>query len=75
MKISALVDRQRRKRKQNGLMLDVVEEKIRLRAHQFYEEHGREDGHDIDDWLHAESEVLKTSILAPLYRRRSHDRN
>jgi len=63
------VDRERRTQKQNGLMVDLVERKIRLRARQLYEEHGYVEGHAVEDWLQAESEVLKTSILAPLYRR------
>lgn len=33
------------------------EQEIRLRAYTLYEERGREDGHDIDDWLRAEAEV------------------
>ncbi len=35
-----------------------AEDKIRLRAYQLYEEHGRIDGHASDDWLQAEAEVL-----------------
>jgi hypothetical protein len=34
-----------------------VEELIRLRAYQLFEERGRRDGFDIDDWLRAEVEV------------------
>ena len=34
-----------------------LEEKVRLRAHQLYEERGRQDGHDLDDWLLAEEEI------------------
>ncbi len=50
-------------------MVDLVERKIRLRARQLYEERGSLEGFALEDWLQAESEVLKTSILAPLYRR------
>ncbi len=32
-------------------------ELIRARAYRFYEERGREDGHDFEDWLLAESEI------------------
>jgi hypothetical protein len=32
-------------------------EKIRRRAYELYEGHGREEGHDIDDWLQAEAEI------------------
>ena len=34
-----------------------LEEEIRRRAYELYEERGREDGHDVDDWLHAEAEI------------------
>jgi len=42
-----------------------LEEQIRPRAYELYEARGREDGHDLDDWLQAEAEVLgskKTAI-------------
>lgn len=54
--------------KLHGLMRDLIERKIRLRAHELYEERGHAEGLALEDWLRAESEVLKTSILAPLYR-------
>ncbi len=34
-----------------------VQEKIRRRAYELYEGRGRDDGHDLEDWLQAESEV------------------
>ena len=34
-----------------------LEHQIRLRAQQLYEEGGREDGHELDDWLRAEAEI------------------
>jgi hypothetical protein len=34
-----------------------VEHQIRLRAHELYEARGREDGHDLEDWLRAEDEM------------------
>jgi hypothetical protein len=34
-----------------------LEEEIRRRAYTLYEQRGREDGHDIDDWLRAEAEI------------------
>jgi len=37
-------------------------EKIRQRAYELYELRGRENGHDMDDWLLAEAEV--TQIVA-----------
>jgi hypothetical protein len=38
---------------------DQIQESIRKRAHEIYEARGREDGHDLDDWLIAESEVTR----------------
>jgi hypothetical protein len=34
-----------------------VEEAVRRRAYEFYEQRGYVDGHDIEDWLLAEQEV------------------
>jgi hypothetical protein len=34
------------------------EEAIRLRAYKIYEQRGREHGHDLDDWLIAEAQVV-----------------
>ena len=39
-----------------------LEEKIRLRAYTFFEERGREDGHDVDDWLRAEAELTAKAV-------------
>lgn len=36
-----------------------IEEDIRRLAYQFYELRGREDGHDLDDWLRAEEELKR----------------
>ena len=38
---------------------DQIQERIRQRAHEIYEARGREEGHDLDDWLIAESEVTR----------------
>lgn len=40
------------------------EQEIRRRAYALYEERGGEDGHDIDDWIRAESEVSATAQKA-----------
>jgi len=37
----------------------AVEEAIRRRAQELYEQRGRVDGHQVEDWLQAESEVLR----------------
>jgi hypothetical protein len=36
-----------------------LEQQIRNRAYQLYEERGREDGHDVEDWLRAEAEISR----------------
>ena len=36
----------------------ITEEEIAQRAYALYEARGREDGHDLDDWLQAELELL-----------------
>ena len=40
-----------------------LEDQIRLRAHELFEARGREDGHDIEDWLQAEKEVREKKVL------------
>jgi hypothetical protein len=37
---------------------ELTEDPIRLRAYQLYEQRGCECGHDLDDWLQAEAEVM-----------------
>ena len=39
----------------------TLEEQIRARAYELYEQRGREDGHHEEDWLTAESEILNAS--------------
>ena len=58
-----------RRKKQQALMVQMVERKVRSRAQQLYETRGQVEGQDLQDWFQAESEVLEKSILAPLYRR------
>ena len=36
-----------------------LQEQIRRRAHELYEQRGRDEGHELDDWLQAESEVTQ----------------
>ena len=36
-----------------------LEHEIRLRAQELYEARGREDGHELDDWLRAEEEITQ----------------
>jgi Protein of unknown function (DUF2934) len=54
-------------RERQKLMINMLEKKIRLRARQLYEERGQIDGRALEDWVRAESEVLKSSIMAPLW--------
>ena len=42
-----------------------VENAIRRRAQQLYEQRGRALGHEVEDWLQAESEVLRPADFPP----------
>lgn len=59
-----------RSRERRKMMVEMLERKIRLRARQLYDERGRVDGRELEDWVRAESEVLQSSILAPLWNKR-----
>jgi hypothetical protein len=50
-------------------MLKLVERKVRSRAEQLYQTRGEVEGHALQDWVQAESEVLGNNVLAPMYRR------
>jgi hypothetical protein len=41
-----------------------LEEQLRHRAYELYEERGREDGHEVDDWLRAEAEITGKKVRA-----------
>jgi hypothetical protein len=64
------VDSVTRTRERQKLMVDLLERKIRLRADQLYNERGRVEGLALEDWVRAESEVLKSGVLAPLWNTR-----
>jgi len=53
---------------------ESTEDVIRTRAYQLYEQRGREDGHDLDDWLHAEADMAERkaseSVTAPTMKAR-----
>jgi Protein of unknown function (DUF2934) len=34
------------------------QEQVRCGAYEIYEQRGREDGHELDDWLQAKSEIV-----------------
>jgi len=59
-----------RTRERQKLMVELLERKIRLRARQLYDERGQVEGQDLEDWVKAEKEILKSSILAPLWNTR-----
>ena len=64
------VDSMTRSRERRKLMVELLERKVRLRARQLYDERGQVKGSELEDWVRAESEVLKSSILAPLWNKR-----
>ena len=41
-----------------------LQEQIRRRAYELYEERGKDDGHELADWLRAESEVTPAKSKA-----------
>ena len=41
---------------------EKIEDQIRQRAYELYEARGREDGHDLEDWLRAEEEVMEQKV-------------
>jgi Protein of unknown function (DUF2934) len=67
------VDNDTRRQKQQALMTELLERKIRLHARHLYESRGQVEGFALQDWVEAESAVLGTSILAPLYRKLQED--
>ena len=44
----------------------IIEERIRARAYELFEERGRAEGHDWEDWFRAEKEITdgNTSSVA-----------
>ena len=45
-------------RRSKSSSLELTEQIIRKRAYQLWEENGGQDGHDLDDWFQAETEIL-----------------
>jgi hypothetical protein len=41
-------------------VLIPIEQQIQQRAYELYEQRGRTDGHELDDWLQAECEIKGT---------------
>lgn len=52
----------------NPVQARSVEEKIRFRAYLIFEKRGGEHGRDLDDWLQAEAEILRSNLSAPPVR-------
>jgi hypothetical protein len=75
------VDTDTRRKKQQALITELLERKIRLHAQHLYDQRGQAEGQGenqaqdcaedraLQDWVAAESQVLENSILAPLYRK------
>jgi hypothetical protein len=63
------VDTDTRRKKQQALMTELLERKIRLHAQHLYNQRGQAEGSALQDWVEAESQVLENSLLAPLYRK------
>jgi hypothetical protein len=63
------VDLETRRKKQQALMVQMIERKVRSRAQQLYETRGQTEGQDLQDWFQAESEILENTAIGPLYRR------
>jgi hypothetical protein len=51
-------DTKQQRAKQAGATTTQMNDTIRSRAYELYEQRGRADGHELDDWVQAESEVL-----------------
>ena len=45
-------------------VLIPIEQQIQKRAYELYEQRGRTDGHDLEDWLQAECEIKGTQANA-----------
>jgi hypothetical protein len=71
------VDIDTRRQKQQALITELLERKIRLHAQHLYDQRGQgagqAEGLALQDWVAAESQVLENSILAPLYRKTRED--
>jgi len=63
------LDNDTRRQKQQALITELLERKIRLHAQQLYDKRGQTEGFALQDWIEAESQVLENSILATLYRK------
>jgi hypothetical protein len=49
--------------------IEPTEDQIRERAYEIYVAGGREDGHDLSDWLTAERRLKELSVQAPVTKK------
>lgn len=59
----------REPRTQKSAQSNKIEESIRRRAFELYEQRGREDGFALDDWLKAEREIQREILEAQEHRK------
>ena len=53
-------------RSEEPTVLIPIEQQIQQRAYQLYEQRGRREGHELDDWLQAECEIRGTQANAAM---------
>ena len=46
-----------------GTLSSAVETQIRNRAYQIYEDRGLIEGHELEDWLQAEAEIMSRMVI------------
>lgn len=63
------MDSETRRKKQQALMTELLERKIRLHAQHLYDQRGQTEGQALNDWVQAETQVLESTSLAPLYKK------
>ena len=51
--------------------LEKTEDLIRQRAYGYYEDRGREDGHDLEDWVRAEAEIQGKKTIESVVSKRA----
>jgi hypothetical protein len=64
-----VVDTETRRKKQQALITELLERKIRMHAQHLYDQRGQSEGLALQDWVEAEAEVLGHTGLATLYRK------
>lgn len=62
MKVKSKTPIQPQAKVASELNVELQQERIRRRAYELYEQRGGEQGHDLDDWLRAESEFAQHQV-------------